>query len=154
MARMLLAASMVMGLSYATEWFSGWYGGQGPEVAQLAFTFGGPYRWLYFTMLFCNVAASQVFWLPRARTDMRVLITVAVLINIGMWLERMLIILNTLSHGHLPSAWRLFTPTVVDFAILAGSFGFFAMLMLLFSRLLPVVSMHDMRKLLAEEGLT
>jgi molybdopterin-containing oxidoreductase family membrane subunit len=153
MARVLLAASIVMGLSYATEWFSAWYGGQGPDVAQLAFTFGGPYRWLYFIMLFCNVAASQVFWLRRARTDMRVLIAVAVLINIGMWLERMLIILNTLSHGHLPSAWRLFTPTLVDFAILAGSFGFFALLMLLFSRLLPVVSMHDVRKLLSEEGL-
>ncbi|HEX4182820.1 MAG TPA: NrfD/PsrC family molybdoenzyme membrane anchor subunit [Caulobacteraceae bacterium] len=153
MARVLLAASIVMGLSYATEWFSAWYGGQKPDFSELAFTFGGPYRWLYFTMLFGNVIAPQVLWLRRARTDTRVLVIVAILINIGMWLERILIILDTLSHGHLPSAWRLFTPTLIDIAILTGSFGFFALLMLMFSRLLPVVSMHDMRKLLAQEGL-
>ncbi|HUZ12615.1 MAG TPA: NrfD/PsrC family molybdoenzyme membrane anchor subunit [Caulobacteraceae bacterium] len=154
MAKVLLASSIVMGLSYCTEWFSAWYGGQRADVQELSFTFGGPYNWVYFTMLFCNVAASQVFWMARARASMAVLITVAILVNIGMWLERILIILNTLSHGQLPSSLRIFDATIVDFAILIGSFGFFAFLMLLFSKLVPVVSMHDMRKLLSQEKLT
>lgn len=154
MARILLAAASVMGLSYATEWFSAWYSGDHFDLSVVAYTFGGPYRWVYGAMLFCNVAACQVFWFPRARTSMPCLIVVSVLVLIGMWLERILIVLNTLSHGHLPSAWRLFVPTAVDFLILAGSFGFFAFLMLIFSRVVPVVSMHDVRKLLSKEGRT
>jgi Ni/Fe-hydrogenase subunit HybB-like protein len=154
MARILLAASIVMGLSYATEWFSAWYGHSRPDLMELGFTFGGAYAWLYLIMLFCNVIAPQVFWIAKARTDLRVLIAVGILVNIGMWLERILIILNTLSHGHLPSAWRIFIPTVVDFLILAGSFGFFALLMLMFSRVVPVVSIHDMKRLLSQERLT
>lgn len=152
MARIILAASLVMGLSYATEWFSAWYGGHWPDTHEVKFSFTGPYAWIYLLMLACNVAAPQVFWAPWARTSRWALIVVAILVNVGMWLERILIILNTLSHGHLPSSWRLFVPSLVDLLILAGSFGFFALLMLVFSRVAPVVAMHDVRKLVAEEG--
>jgi molybdopterin-containing oxidoreductase family membrane subunit len=152
MAKILLAASVIMTLSYATEWFSAWYGGEAAERRLVAFAFGGDYRLLYWTMLVCNCAIAHVFWFPAIRRSIAAVVVIAVLINVGMWLERLLIVLNTLSRGYAIGMWRLFAPTIWDFLLLFGSLGFFALLYLIFCRLVPVVSMHETRRLLSAEG--
>ncbi|MFC3212754.1 NrfD/PsrC family molybdoenzyme membrane anchor subunit [Novosphingobium panipatense] len=152
MARIILAASIVMGASYAAEWFSAWWGGEAADRRVVVFELTGAYWPFYWAMLLGNVAAPQLFWIRRLRTSPAALIGVSIAVLVGMWLERILIIANTLSRGYVPSFWRLYAPTLVDFLILAGTVGAFLLLFLIFARLLPVVSMHEMRKLLKERA--
>jgi molybdopterin-containing oxidoreductase family membrane subunit len=151
MAKIVLAGSVAMGFSYATEWFTTWYAGGHAEMEHLGFLFTGEYAPIYFVMLACNVLAPQVLWSARARTSMPVLLVVTLVINLGMWLERLLIVIATLSHAHLPSMRQTFIPTAWDWLTLAGSIGFFVLLFLAFVRLFPVVAMHDLGKRLREE---
>src|SRR5919202_6024430 len=151
MAKIILAGACAMGLSYCTEWFTGWYGGERAELSHIHNLFTGAYAPLYYVMLFCNVLASQILWWRWARRNLVVLFVVTILINIGMWLERILIIWNTLSHGHLPSMWYLFYPTFWDWATLGCSIGFFAFLFYGFVRIFPAVAMHDLTKNLHAE---
>jgi Ni/Fe-hydrogenase subunit HybB-like protein len=151
MAKIMLMAATIMGLSYATEWFNAWYGGEHAERGQVVFSFTGPYAPMFWTMLFCNVLVAQSFWFPAVRRSVVAVFVVAVLVNIGMWLERILIIWNTLSHDYLPSSWRLFLPTVWDWLTTFGSLGLFVLMFLIFVRLIPVVSMHEVKSLVAEE---
>ena len=151
MARIILAAGIVMGASYAAEWFSALWSGDAADVRVVRAEFTGTYWPFYWAMLAGNVAAPQFFWVKRLRTSVPALVGVAAAVLIGMWLERILIILETLSIGYVPSFWRTYAPTVVDFLILGGTVAVFTMLLLLFARLLPVVSMHEVRKLVAEE---
>ena len=151
MAKVMLAAAIIMGLSYASEWFAAWYGGHHDERAMVAFFLTGPYAPLYWAMLACNVAIPQLFWLPAVRRSIPTIAAIAVLINVGMWLERVLIVWNTLSHTTLPSMRRIFVPTIWDWTLLFGSLGFFALLFLIFVRVVPSVSMHEVRRLLREE---
>jgi Ni/Fe-hydrogenase subunit HybB-like protein len=154
MAKIMLMASLVMGLSYASEWFSAWYHGEHEERALTAFLFTGAYAPLYWAMLLFNVVIPQAFWLRRMRRNVVVAVVISILINIGMWLERIGIVWNTLSYSQLPSTWRVFIPTFWDWALLAGSLGFFAFLFLILVRLFPMVSMHEMRSMVAEERHT
>ena len=152
MAKFLLLGASVLGLSYATEWFMAWYSGEHAERSLVAFFFTGAYAPLYWTMLFCNVLVAQVFWFRPMRRNIAVVFAIAILINIGMWLERILIVWNTLTHHYMPSLWRVFIPTAWDWLLLAGSLGFFAFLYLIFCRLVPTVSMHEVSRLRHEEG--
>jgi molybdopterin-containing oxidoreductase family membrane subunit len=152
MAKILLAASVIMTLSYAAEWFSAWYGGEIAERRLVAFEFTGDYRVLYWFMLLFNCAIAHAFWFRAARRSIAAIVVIAILINVGMWLERLLIVLNTLSHGYAIGMWRLFLPTTWDFLLLFGSLGFFALLYLIFCRVIPVVSMHETRRLLSAEA--
>jgi molybdopterin-containing oxidoreductase family membrane subunit len=152
MAKVMLAASIIMGLSYLSEWFNAWYGGDHADRSLVAFELAGAYAPMYWTMLFCNVAAPQLFWVPTIRRNLVAVFIMAVMINIGMWLERVLIIWNTLSHGYAVSMRRLFLPTVWDWLTTFGSLGLFALMYLVFARLIPVVSMHEARRLVAEEA--
>ena len=152
MAKVMLAASIIMGLSYASEWFNGWYGGEHADRSLVAFAFTGAYAPLFWTLLLCNVVIPQAFWFAAVRDNIVAVFAIAVLINIGMWLERILIIWNTLSHDYMPGMWRLFIPTIWDWITTLGSLGLFALMFLVFVRLVPVVSMHEVRKLVAEEA--
>jgi Ni/Fe-hydrogenase subunit HybB-like protein len=152
MAKIMLAASIIMGLSYATEWFNQWYGGERADRSLLAFEFVGAYSGLYWALLLCNVVIPQAFWFATVRRNIAAVFAIAVIINIGMWLERMLIIWNTLSHDYSVSMWRLFLPTIWDWLTTIGSLGLFALMYLVFVRLLPVVSMHEVRALVDAEG--
>jgi molybdopterin-containing oxidoreductase family membrane subunit len=151
MARIILAAGIVMGSSYAAEWFAAWWSGDAADLRVVRYEFTGAYWPFYWAMLAGNVIAPQLFWIKRLRTSVPALVGVAIAVLIGMWLERILIILETLSIGYEPSFWRTYAPTIVDFLILGGTIAAFGMLLLIFARLLPVVSMHEMRKLVAEE---
>jgi Ni/Fe-hydrogenase subunit HybB-like protein len=151
MAKVMLAASIIMGLSYANEWFNAWYGGEHADRGVVAFAFSGAYAPMFWALLCCNVIIPQAFWSAAIRTNVAAIFTIAVLINIGMWLERILIIWNTLSHDYAVSMWRLFLPTIWDWITTLGSLGLFALMFLIFVRLVPVVSMHEMRALVAQE---
>jgi Ni/Fe-hydrogenase subunit HybB-like protein len=152
MAKIMLAAAIIMGLSYATEWFMAWYGGELADRNFVVFEFTGAYWPMFAGLLLGNVVVPQAFWLRAVRRNVVLVFIIAVAINIGMWLERILIIWNTLSHDYLPSAWRLFFPTIWDWALLIGSLGLFALMFLIFVRLVPIVSMHEVRRLVAEEA--
>ncbi len=151
MALIMLMASLVMGLSYATEWFSAWYGGEHPERSVIAFEFTGHYAVLYWLLLLFNVVLPQLFWSKAVRRNLAVIIAVSIGINIGMWLERILIIWNTLGDTHLPSMRHHFHPSLTDWAFLIGPLGLFVFMFLLFARLFPVISMFEVRELAAEE---
>jgi molybdopterin-containing oxidoreductase family membrane subunit len=152
MARILLMASIVMFYSYATEWFMAWYSGEHSERELVRFEFTGTYAPLYWALLACNVAIPQLLWLPIARRSLLILIPVAISINVGMWLERILIVWNTLSHGYMPTLWRSFHFTFWDWSFLIAPVGFFAFLFLLFVRIVPSISMFDVRVLAHEEA--
>jgi Ni/Fe-hydrogenase subunit HybB-like protein len=152
MAKVMLAASIIMGLSYASEWFNAWYGGEHADRSLVAFEFTGAYAPMFWTLLLCNVVIPQAFWFAAVRDNIVAVFVIAVLINIGMWLERILIVWNTLSHDYMPGMWRLFIPTIWDWITTLGSLGLFALMFLGFVRFVPVVSMHEVRKLVAEEA--
>jgi Ni/Fe-hydrogenase subunit HybB-like protein len=151
MAKIMLAASLIMGLSYASEWFTAWYGGERADRSFVVFEFTGAYAPLYGALLFCNVFVPQALWFAAIRRNIVAVFTIAAVINIGMWLERILIVWNTLSHDYLPSSWRLFIPTIWDWLLLFGSLGLFALMFLVFVRIFPAVSMHEMRSLIEEQ---
>jgi molybdopterin-containing oxidoreductase family membrane subunit len=150
-AKVLLTASVIMGVSYATEWFWSWYGGERVERNLVAFLFVGPYAPLYYCQLLFNVLIPQALWWPAVRRNIAWVVVISILINVGMWLERILIIWSTLSHDYLPSAWRLFLPSVWDWLMMFGSLGTFMFLFMLFVRVLPAMPAHELRKLWVEE---
>jgi molybdopterin-containing oxidoreductase family membrane subunit len=151
MGKILLMASIVMGYSYATEWFMAWYGGRHVDRELTAFMFTGSYAPLYWGQLFCNVFAPQALWFRAVRRSLPALVVIAILINIGMELERILIVWNTLSHAYMPSLWRVFKMTFWDWSLLISPLGFFVFLFLLLVRFVPSIAMYDMRKLAHEE---
>jgi molybdopterin-containing oxidoreductase family membrane subunit len=97
------------------------------------------------------VIVPQAFWSARVRNNILAVVVIGVFVNIGMWFERIGIVWNTLSHGYIPSMWRLFVPSVWDWMLLAGSLGLFAFFYLIMARLIPMVSMHETRRLIAGE---
>jgi molybdopterin-containing oxidoreductase family membrane subunit len=151
MAKVMLAASVIMGLSYATEWYAAWYSGETQDRSLLVFIFTGTYAPMFWALIACNCIIPQAFWFSAVRRHIGAVFTVAVLINVGMWLERILIVWNTLSHGFLPSMRRSFFPTIWDWTLLAGSLGFFMLMFLIFCRAVPSVSMHETKRLVHEE---
>jgi molybdopterin-containing oxidoreductase family membrane subunit len=145
MNKVILGMSCLMGYSYAMEGFTAWYS----QNAYLHHTFlniiGGHYAWAGWLTIICNIGIPQLLWLRRCRTNYFWMILVAVSVTVGMWFERFVIIVVSLSQDYLPSAWRLYRPTMVDFAILLGSFGLFFTLVLLFARVLPVIATSEMK---------
>ena len=152
MGRILLMCAIVMGYSYATEWFTAWYAGSPFDRGVTGYQFTGTYAPLYWTLLLLNVAIPQALWFRTVRRSIPALFAISLLLNVGMWLERILIIWMTLTHGHLPSRWTYFYPTAWDWLFLFAPLGFFAFMFLCLVRLVPVVSMHEVRKLVHEEG--
>ncbi|HEY1899314.1 MAG TPA: NrfD/PsrC family molybdoenzyme membrane anchor subunit [Steroidobacteraceae bacterium] len=147
LAKVLLAAGLVVDYSYASEIFTAYYGMDPYEVAVTTHRMLGPHAWIFWGTIFCNVLSIQLLWSARLRRNHAVLFAVALLVLIGMWLERFMLIVTTLYQDFTPSSWGMFYPTFWDLAFLAGSLGLFFLLFLLFVRLLPVVSMFELRKL-------
>jgi molybdopterin-containing oxidoreductase family membrane subunit len=141
---MLLTGSMV-GYAYAMEFFIAWYSGVQPEQFAFINRAFGPYAWAYWIMVSCNVIFPQLFWIRKIRRTIPVMFVIAVLINVGMWFERFVITVTSLSRDYLPSSWAYYAPTLTDLAILVGSFGFFFTFLLLFTKTLPVVSIAEVK---------
>jgi len=145
MCKILLATACMVGYSYAVEFFIAWYGGNPYERFTFINRALGPYAWAYWIMLSCNVLVPQLLWLKRCRTTPWIMFVVAILVNVGMWFERFVIIVSSLSRDFLPSSWGYFKPTAIDITMLVGSFGLFFTLFLLFCRYLPMVAMAEVK---------
>jgi Ni/Fe-hydrogenase subunit HybB-like protein len=150
LARVMLASGLVVAYSYLTESFMAWYSGNLYEQYMLLNRMFGPYAALYWVLLFCNVLAVQPLWFKWARANHLVLFTIALLVNLGMWVERFVIVVTSLHRDFLPSSWGLYIPTVWDWTVFVGTLGLFVTLMFLFIRLLPMISTFEMRRLLTE----
>lgn len=153
MAKIILATGMMVGYAYAMEFFMAWYSGNPYERFAFINRALGPYAWAYWTMIACNVVAPQLFWLQGARRNPLTLWIVAMFVNVGMWFERFVIIVTSLTRDFLPSSWDYFRPTWVDLLTLAGSFGLFMTLFLLFMRFLPSFAMAEIKSVMPEAGL-
>jgi molybdopterin-containing oxidoreductase family membrane subunit len=150
MAKVMLAMGLFVAYSYLVEAFTSWYSGDVFELALLRNRAVGPYAPLYWLSILCNVGAAQALWSARVRRSPWLLFAISLAINLGMWLERYIIIVASLSRDFMPSSWGLFRPTVWDYATLFGSMGLFLLLLLLFVRFLPMISIFETRQLVAD----
>jgi molybdopterin-containing oxidoreductase family membrane subunit len=151
MAKIMLATGLIVAYGYLMEAFMAWYSGDLLEKYVQTNRMLGPYAWAYWMLIGCNVAVPQLLWLARVRSAPALLFPIALLINLGMWLERYVIIITSLHRDFLSSSWGMYQGTIWDWSVLLGSLGLFVFLFFLFIRLLPMISMAEMRKLLVED---
>jgi molybdopterin-containing oxidoreductase family membrane subunit len=145
-AKFLLAMGLCVAYGYMIETFSAYYSGDVYEIGLVQNRFFGPYKYVAWTMIFCNVVSPQVLWFRRVRTSMRALFGLSLVVQLGMWLERFVIVATSLSRDFLPSSWHLFVPTKWDFATLFGSIGLFTTLYILAARVLPMISLAELKE--------
>ncbi len=159
MAKVLLATGTMVGFAYAMEFFIAWYSGNVYEFEVFAYNRvipdwmsdrGAPYWWAYWTMISCNVISPQVFWFRAMRTNPMVIWIVALLVTIGMWFERFVIIVTSLHRAFLPGEWQMFFPTWVDILTFVGTLGLFLTLFLLFLRFLPIFPIAEIKAVMPE----
>ncbi len=153
MAKIVLATGSMVGYAYAMEFFIAWYGGNLYERFAFVGRALGPYAWAYWIMVSCNVLAPQLFWFKAFRRRVYLMLAVCVLVNVGMWFERFVITVTSLSADFLPSSWGYYKPTIVDVQTFAGSFGLFFTLFLLFCRYLPMVAMAEVKSVMPQAHL-
>jgi molybdopterin-containing oxidoreductase family membrane subunit len=151
MSKIILATGLIVSYAYLMEIFFGWYSGNEYEIALIHQRFSGQYAPLYWSLILCNVIAPQFLWIERVRMSVPALFALSLVVNVGMWLERFVIIPGSLAQGFLPSKWVIYWPTFWDWATFVGTLGLFFFLMLLFIRFLPVINIFEMRGLLHEE---
>jgi molybdopterin-containing oxidoreductase family membrane subunit len=151
MAKVLLLTGSIVGFAYATEFFSAWYGGNIYERYHFINRATGPYAFGFYLMVLCNLLAPQLFWFKKIRNSVGLLFVVSILVNIGMWFERFVIIVVSLHRAFLPSGWGMFYPTLVDIGILVGSFGLFFTLFLLFIRFAPMIAMWEVKGVVTDQ---
>ncbi|MCG8416600.1 MAG: polysulfide reductase NrfD [Proteobacteria bacterium] len=150
MCKITLATGTMVGFAYGIELFIAWYSGSMYEQFAFLNRGLGPYWWAYFLMVTCNVVLPQLFWFKTCRTNPWIIMVLAILVNVGMWFERFVIIVTSLARTMLPAAWSYFSPTLWDAATLIGSFGLFFTLFLLFCRYLPIVAISEVKNTLPE----
>ena len=152
MAKVMLATGLVVAYGYMNEVFLAWYSGNLFERAMMLDRFGGAYAPQFWGLVLCNVLLPQLLWLRRIRRHAGWLFALSLVINTGMWLERYVIVVQSLHRDFLPSSWGMFHPTFYDWSALLGTLGLFAALMFAFVRLLPAIAMAEMRQLVEETG--
>jgi Ni/Fe-hydrogenase subunit HybB-like protein len=151
MAKLVILTSGMVGLSYMTEFFTAFYSGNRYEQFAFLNRAFGPFAWGYWIMIACNVLIPQLLWFKKVRTNLVVVFVISILVNVGMWFERFIIIVTSLHRDFLPSSWSSYTPTLIEVATLVGSFGLFFTCFLLFCRFLPVISMSEVKGVLSHK---
>lgn len=152
MAKIMLATGLMVAYGYMMEFFMAWYSGSPSELYGLMNRAFGPYAWVFWAVLFCNVVSIQALWSARVRVSPVALFVISLVVNLGMWLERFMIVVVSLHRDFIASSWGMYYPTFWDWATLFGSIGLFITLMFLFIRVLPMISMSELRELLPEPG--
>jgi len=145
MNKIILATGSMVGYAYAMEFFIAWYGGNPNESFAFVNRAFGPYAWAYWIMVSCNVLSPQLFWFRKIRHSIPAMFVIYIFVNIGMWFERFVITVTSLSRDFLPSSWAYYQPTIIDILTFVGSFGLFFTLVLLFVRFLPMVAMAEVK---------
>ena len=150
MAKIMLVTGSMVGYAYSMEFFIAWYSGNTFESFAFVNRAFGPYWWAYWIMISCNVIVPQLFWSKTLRTSVPVLFIASIFANIGMWFERFVIVVSSLSRDYLPANWDYYTPTIWDISLLIGSFGLFFTLFLLFLRFVPMIAISEIKGVLPE----
>jgi molybdopterin-containing oxidoreductase family membrane subunit len=145
MAKVMLATGLIVAYGYMMETFMAWYSGSPYERYMVLNRFTGPYRKYYWALMFCNVVAPQILWFGKFRRSVALLFTVSIIVSVGMWLERFIIIPVSLHRDFIPGSWGMYNPTFYDWSGYIGSIGLFFALLFLFMRLLPMISIFEMR---------
>lgn len=148
----IMITGSIVGVAYITELVIAWY--SGVEYEQYAFLnrATGPYAWAYWAMMTCNVFSPQFMWFKKLRTSIMFSFFISIVVNIGMWFERFVIIVTSLHRDYLPSSWTMFSPTFVDIGIFIGTLGFFFVLFLLYARSFPVIAQAEVKTILKSSG--
>ena len=148
----IMITGSIVGVAYITELFIAWY--SGVEYEQYAFLnrATGPYWWAYWAMMTCNVFSPQFMWFKKLRTSIMFSFFISIVVNIGMWFERFVVIVTSLHRDYLTSSWTMFSPTFVDIGIFIGTIGFFFVLFLLYSRTFPVIAQAEVKSILKGSG--
>ncbi|KOF02167.1 quinol:cytochrome c oxidoreductase quinone-binding subunit 1 [Roseivirga ehrenbergii] len=137
----------IVGIAYITEFFVAWYSGVPAEQYAFFNRMQGPYWWAYWSMMTCNVISPQLFWFKKIRTNIAATFIISIIVNIGMWFERFVIIVTSLHRDYLPSSWAMFYPTVYDMGVYLFTFGLFFTAFLLFAKFFPVVNMAEIKSI-------
>jgi len=154
MALLMLTTGLLVAYGYLSEVFFGWYSGNEYEWFMIKNRLFGPYGWTTWLLFACNVLVPQLLWSKAVRTNLAMLFGISVVISIGMWLERFMIIVVSLHRDFLPSSWEMYAPTLWDWSTFLGTMGLFAALFFLFIRVLPMISIFEMRELVSETEAT
>ena len=148
MCKLMLAMGCVVGMAYATEFFTAAYSGNQYEQFVFLNRALGPMSWAYWIMVTCNVVIPQLLWIKKVRTNLVCVFGIAIFVNIGMWFERFVIIVTSLHRDFLPASWASYVPTTIEIATFVGSFGLFFTCFLIFCRFLPVIAMAEIKGVL------
>ncbi len=148
MANVMLATGLMVAYGYIMEVFFAWYSGNPYEGFMMLNRMTGPYAPFYWALIFCNILVPQLLWSERVKANVPLLFCISLVVNVGMWLERFVIVITSLHRDFLPSAWGMYYPTWVDWAIYIGSIGLFLTLLFVFIRVLPMISIFEMRSVL------
>ena len=148
----IIITGSIVGIAYITELFIAWY--SGVEAEQYAFLnrVSGPYWWAYASMMTCNVISPQLFWFKKIRTNLAATFVLSIVVNIGMWFERFVIIVTSLHRDFLPSSWAMFYPTIYDMGMYLFSIGFFFTAFFLFAKFFPVINMAEVKSIVKATG--
>jgi molybdopterin-containing oxidoreductase family membrane subunit len=147
-AKVMLATGLIVAYSYILESFTAWYSGNVYEQAAIWHRMTGPYAFSYWLLLTCNIVAPQALWFKRVRGNAALLFCASLVVLVGMWLERYVIIVSSLAQDFLPSSWGIFQATRWDWTTFFGTIGLFLFLFFIFIRLLPMISIFEVRTLL------
>ena len=145
MNKIIILTGSIVGIAYLTELFMAWYSGVEYELFAFINRATGPYWWAYWLMMTCNVISPQLFWFRKLRRNIGFTFFMSIVINVGMWFERFVIIVTSLHRDYLPSSWEMYKPTLVEVLIFVGTLGIFFSLFLLFVRLFPVIAMAEVK---------
>ena len=148
LGKLMLLTSSIVFYAYLSEYFMAWYSFETPERGQFWFRAFGDYWWATWIMLSCNGIFPQLLWWKKVRTSIPAMFVLSIFVNIGMWFERFVIIVVSLSHEYEPWQWRNYKPSWVEMSIMVGSFAWFFMWFLLFLRVLPAVSVQELKEVL------
>jgi len=150
MAKIMMVTGMMVGYAYSVEFFIAWYSGNEYEIFAFINRAFGPYAWAYWIMIFCNVVVPQLYWFRNIRTSIPLLFVTSLLVNVGMWFERFVIVVTSLSRDFLPSSWGYYRPTFWDISTFVGTFGLFMTLFLMFVRYLPIIAISEVKGVLPQ----
>jgi Ni/Fe-hydrogenase subunit HybB-like protein len=148
----IIVTGSIVGIAYITEFFIAWYSGVPAEQYAFINRATGPYWWAYLVMMTANVVSPQVFWIKKIRTSIVATFILSIIVNIGMWFERFVIIVTSIHRDYVPSSWAMFYPTKHDVGMYLFSFGFFFTAYLLFSKFFPVINIAEVKSILNSDG--
>jgi molybdopterin-containing oxidoreductase family membrane subunit len=152
MAKVMLVTGLIVFYGYMMEAFFAWYSANEFEKYMIYNRTTGPYWYMYWTLIFCNGLVPQLLWIKKIRLNVAILFIISIIVNIGMWLERYVIIVTSLHRDFLPSSWGMYQGSRYDWSFYLGTMGLFLTLFYLFIRVLPMIAIFEMRMLLPGGG--